>query len=45
MENRGNRVISFSPTDMSEAEIVEVIEALRSSWITIGGREIITTEN
>lgn len=28
--------IPFSPPDMSEAEIVEVAEALRSGWITTG---------
>ena len=30
------RNISFSPPDMSEAEIAEVAEALRSGWITTG---------
>ena len=30
------RVISFSPPDISEAEIAEVVEALRSGWITTG---------
>ena len=30
------RNISFSPPDMSEAEIFEVAEALRSGWITTG---------
>lgn len=33
-----NRNISFSPPDMSEAEIQEVSEALRSGWITTGPR-------
>jgi dTDP-4-amino-4,6-dideoxygalactose transaminase len=32
------RVISFSPPDISEAEIEEVAEALRSGWITTGPR-------
>jgi len=32
------RVISFSPPDISEAEIQEVAEALRSGWITTGPR-------
>lgn len=32
------RTISFSPPDISEAEIVEVVEALRSGWITTGPR-------
>ena len=36
-ENR-NRTISFSPPDISEAEIAEVAEALRSGWITTGPR-------
>lgn len=32
------RIISFSPPDISEAEIAEVAEALRSGWITTGPR-------
>ena len=32
------RYISFSPPDISEAEIAEVCEALRSGWITTGPR-------
>ena len=32
------RQISFSPPDMTEAEIAEVAEALRSGWITTGPR-------
>ncbi len=36
MENK--RIISFSPPDISELEIVEVAEALRSGWITTGPR-------
>lgn len=32
------RMISFSPPDISEAEIAEVAEALRSGWITTGPR-------
>lgn len=34
----GKRTISFSPPDMSEAEIQEVAETLRSGWITTGPR-------
>lgn len=30
--------ISFSPPDITEAEIKEVAEALRSGWITTGPR-------
>ena len=30
--------IPFSPPDMTEAEIIEVCEALRSGWITTGPR-------
>ena len=30
------RNIPFSPPDMSEAEIQEVADALRSGWITTG---------
>ena len=30
------RRISFSPPDITEAEIAEVAEALRSGWITTG---------
>lgn len=33
-----NRTISFSPPDISEAEIAEVAETLRSGWITTGPR-------
>ena len=32
------RSISFSPPDISESEIAEVCEALRSGWITTGPR-------
>ncbi len=32
------RTISFSPPDISELEIAEVEEALRSGWITTGPR-------
>lgn len=32
------RKISFSPPDISELEIKEVVEALRSGWITTGPR-------
>ncbi len=32
------RTISFSPPDISELEISEVIEALKSGWITTGPR-------
>ena len=32
------RQIPFSPPDMSEAEIAEVCEAMRSGWITTGPR-------
>ena len=33
-----NGKISFSPPDISDAEIQEVVEALRSGWITTGPR-------
>ena len=33
-----NRRISFSPPDISELEIAEVAEALRSGWVTTGPR-------
>ena len=32
------RIVSFSPPDISELEIAEVAEALRSGWITTGPR-------
>lgn len=32
------RIISFSPPDISELEIAEVADALRSGWITTGPR-------
>lgn len=38
MEPMLKRNISFSPPDMSEMEIAEVSEALRSGWITTGPR-------
>ena len=34
----GKRAIPFSPPDISESEISEVVEALRSGWITTGPR-------
>ena len=37
-EKMKERKISFSPPDISEAEISEVAEALRSGWITTGPR-------
>ena len=37
-ENDTKRVIPFSPPDISELEIQEVAEALRSGWITTGPR-------
>lgn len=38
MAENVKRTISFSPPDISEAEIMEVAEALRSGWITTGPR-------
>ncbi len=35
-KNLEKRQISFSPPDMSELEINEITEALRSGWITTG---------
>ena len=32
------RLIPFSPPDISELEISEVVEALKSGWITTGPR-------
>lgn len=32
------RIIKFSPPDISELEIAEVCEALKSGWITTGPR-------
>lgn len=37
-ENTNKRYIPFSPPDISELEINEVAEALRSGWITTGPR-------
>jgi len=34
----GKKTIPFSPPDISEAEIKEVVETLRSGWITTGPR-------
>lgn len=36
--NISNKVIKFSPPDISDMEINEVAEALRSGWITTGPR-------
>lgn len=36
--NRVMRKIPFSPPDISDLEIAEVIEALKSGWITTGPR-------
>ena len=37
-EDNAKRAISFSPPDISQLEITEVVEALRSGWITTGPR-------
>lgn len=36
--NEGKKSIPFSPPDIGESEISEVIEALKSGWITTGPR-------
>lgn len=36
--NNGKRSIPFSPPDISESEIIEVVETLKSGWITTGPR-------
>lgn len=36
--NENKRMIPFSPPDITDAEIAEVAEALRSGWITTGPR-------
>ncbi|MBR4470615.1 MAG: DegT/DnrJ/EryC1/StrS family aminotransferase [Erysipelotrichaceae bacterium] len=38
IDKDGKRKIPFSPPDISELEIGEVVEALRSGWITTGPR-------
>ncbi len=38
VQEDGKRVIPFSPPDISEKEMGEVVEALRSGWITTGPR-------
>ncbi len=43
IENDTKRVIPFSPPDISELEIHEVAEALRSGWITTGDNGILGT--
>ncbi len=35
-DSKTQRIIPFSPPDITEAEIVEVADALRSGWITTG---------
>ena len=37
-QENAKRIISFSPPDISELEIAEVAETLRSGWITTGPR-------
>lgn len=37
MENKMN--IRFSPPDVGEAEIEEVIDAIKSGWITTGPKQ------
>lgn len=37
-KNFNSRVINFSPPDITELEIAEVADALRSGWITTGPR-------
>ena len=37
-ESSARRTVSFSPPDITEAEIEEVATALRSGWITTGPR-------
>ena len=36
--NNSNRNISFSPPDITDKEINEVVDALKSGWITTGPR-------
>ena len=38
MSSEREKIISFSPPDISEMEIEEVCAALRSGWITTGPR-------
>ncbi len=37
-QKKGNRKIPFSPPDIGESEIGEVVDALNSGWITTGPR-------
>ena len=37
-KKHSKRAISFSPPDIGDAEIAEVVEALKSGWITTGPR-------
>ena len=39
------RVVPFSPPDISELEIAEVVDALRSGWITTGPRTKLLEKN
>jgi Predicted pyridoxal phosphate-dependent enzyme apparently involved in regulation of cell wall biogenesis len=36
--NNEQRTVYFSPPDISESEIMEVVKTLRSGWITTGPR-------
>ena len=38
IKEKVSKVIPFSPPDISDLEIKEVVEALRSGWITTGPR-------
>ena len=38
MSVENKKTIPFSPPDITELEIAEVVEALRSGWITTGPR-------
>ena len=43
MENKMN--IRFSPPDVGEAEIEEVIDAIKSGWITTGPKTKLFEQN
>lgn len=38
MMNKGTRTINFSPPDIGDMEIAEMVEAMKSGWITTGPR-------
>lgn len=41
MNSKSKRTIKFSPSDITEIEIDEVVDTLKSGWITTGDIEFL----